>query len=140
MEMLYQNKIVFLQEKPKKLFLVAMLILITFLISFILLEKIEIYDHYVTRGYVECTDTCKVIVVVPTQIDIQKIKYNNKNYEPQILSKNIEVDEKEVVSYYVYTLENTLNFKDKEIVELNFCYNKQRVIKKFINKIFKEGM
>jgi len=136
MEKLYHNKIAFLKESPKKLFFVTFIFLL-FLITVIYISyKVEVYDHYITKGYVECENTCKVVVVVPTEITIQKIKYKNKNWKPKTLSKTMEIDEENVISYYLYNFSNDMNFKDKEIVELNFCYNKQRIIKKFIEKIF----
>jgi len=136
MESLYQNKIAFLNEKPKNLFLISLSLMVFLLITSILSFKIEVYDHYLTRGYVDCSEHCKVIVVVPTNINIQKIKLNNKYIKPNILSKTIEIDEENVVSYYLYHLSNDYDFADKEIVDFNFCYNKQRILKKFINSIF----
>ena len=75
-------------------------------------------------------------MAIPTNIDIQKIKFNNKYIKPNILSKTIEIDEKNVISYYLYNFANTYGLEDKEIVELNFCYNKQRLLKKIINSVF----
>ena len=136
MENLFQNKQAFLRKKPKNLFLVSVVLIIILLIILVISLKVEVYDHYLTRGYVNCSENCKIIVVVPTNIDIQKIKYNNKYIEPNILSKTIQIDEENVSSYYLYNFANIDGLEDKEIIEFNFCYNKQRLLKKFINSIF----
>lgn len=136
MEKLYQNKIAFLKEKPKKLFLVSLFLMLFLIVILFISLKVEVYDHYLTRGYVDCEESCKVIVVVPTDVIFQKIKFKNKDWNPDILSKTIEIDEENVISYYLYNLSNEIGFQDKEIVELNFYYNKQRILKKFIEKIF----
>lgn len=136
MESLYQNKIAFLKEKPKKLFLVSMLMLIFLVLILVISFKVEIYDHYLTKGYVDCEELCKIVVAVPTEIDIQKIKYKNKDFNANILSQSVEIDKEQVISYNLYNFANEMDFKDKEIVDLNFYYNKQRILKKFIDKIF----
>lgn len=136
MEALYNNKYAFLKEKPKCLFVISVIIIVFLLFIICLSLKVEVYDHYVTKGFVECSDNCKIIVAIPTEITVQKIKYNNKFIEPKILSKTLEIDQENVVSYYIYAFNNDYGLQDKEIVEFNFCYNKQRIIKKFINSIF----
>lgn len=136
MEKLYQNKQAFLQDKPKNLFIISIFLL--FFLGAILLisSKLEVYDHYLTRGYVECSDICRINVVVPTNIKFQKIKLDKKYIEPKILDKTIEIDEENVISYNIYTLASEYGFEDKEIIEINFCYNKQRILRKFIDAIF----
>lgn len=136
MEKLYMNKQAFLRKKPKNLFLIALLIIIFLIISLFVSLKVEVYDHYLTRGYIECSDTCKATLVVPTSVDIQKLKINNKYFKLNILAKTIEIDEENVISYYLYILQMDNSFQDKEIVDFNICYNKQRILKKFINSIF----
>lgn len=136
MENLFQNKQAFLRKKPKNLFLVSIMFILLLLVVLVISLNVEVYDHYLTRGYVNCSENCKIIVAVPTNIDIQKIKFNKKYIKPNILSKTIEIDEKNVTSYYLYAFTNIYGLEDKEIVELNFCYNKQRLLKKIINSIF----
>lgn len=136
MDKLYQNKQAFLNEKPKRLFWIVIFSLIFLILCLLMTWNIKVYEHYLTRGFIECSDVCKINVVVPTNIKFQKIKLNNKYIEPKILSEVIEIDEENVVSYYMYTFLNEYNFEDKEIVEINFCYNKQRILKKFIDSIF----
>lgn len=136
MENLFQNKQAFLRKKPKNLFLVSIMFILLLLVVLAISLKVEVYDHYLTRGYVNCRENCKIIVAIPTNIDIQKIKFNKKYIKPNILSKTIEIDKENVISYYLYTFTNIYGLEDKEIVELNFCYNKQRLLKKFINSIF----
>lgn len=136
MDKLYQNKQAFLNEKPCKLFWIVIFALIILLIILLISWNIKVYNHYLTRGFIECSDVCKINVIVPTNINFQKIKLNNKYIEPKILSKVIEIDEENVISYYMYTFLNEYNFQDKEIVEINFCYNKQRLLKKIVNSIF----
>ena len=136
MENLFQNKQAFLRKKPKNLFLVSIMFIFLLLVILVISLNVEVYDHYLTRGYVNCSEDCRIIVAIPTNIDIQKIKFNNKYIKPNILSKTIEIDEKNVISYYLYNFANTYGSEDKEIVELNFCYNKQRLLKKIINSVF----
>lgn len=136
MEKLFMNKQAFLRKKPKNLFLITILIIIFLLVILFISLKVEVYDHYLTRGYIECNGTCNAVVVVPTSIDIQKLKINNKYLKPNILSKTIEIDEENVISYYLYNFQMDDSFQDKEIVDFNICYNKQRILKKFINSIF----
>ncbi len=136
MENLFQNKQAFLRKKPRNLFLVTIVLIILLLVILTISLKIEVYDHYLMRGYVNFSEDCKIIVAVPTNIDIQKIKYNNKYIKPNILSKTIQIDEENVSSYYLYNFANIDGLEDKEIIEFNFCYNKQRLLKKFINSIF----
>lgn len=136
MENLYQNKKAFLDEKPKKLFFISLSFIVFIIFILIISLKVDVYDHYLTKGYVDCSDACKVIVAVPTNIDIKKIKVNNKYLKLNILSKTIEIDEENVISYYLYNFFNDYGFEDKEILDFNFYYNKQRILKKFINSIF----
>lgn len=138
MENLYQNKYAFLAKKPKNLFLVIIFLVIFLIFILVVSLKVKVYDHYLTRGYVDCSDTCKLIVTVPTSINIEKVKIKNKYIKLNTLSKNIELDKERVISYYLYTFD--YGVIDKEIIELNFCYNKQRILKKFIDSIFKERM
>lgn len=135
MENLYQNKEAFLNKKPRNLFLIAIIFMVFIIFILLVFLKIEVYDHYLTRGYIECSDYCKAIVVVPTNIDIQKIKINNEYIKPIVLSKDIQIDEENVISYYLYNFQME-NVQDKEIIDFNICYNKQRILKKFIDSIF----
>jgi len=132
----YHNKTAFLNKKPKKLFLFV-LVFITFLILFLIFSiKLECYDHYRTKGYVDCEESCVIITAIPSNIEYQKIKLNNKKWNPTLLDKKLEIDEEQMISYYKLTLSSREKRMNKEIVDLNFYYNKQRIIKKIGNLMF----
>ena len=99
--------------------------------------KKEIYDTYQTKGIVNCEDTCEIITAIPTNIiDFKEIMLNNNYLSYDLISKNLKVDETNYISYYELVLRTPLSLADGEIVDLNFYYNKQRIITKIKEKMF----
>ena len=134
---LFNNKVAFLKLKPKISFLIIIFILLLFLGLIYYTYKKEIYDTYQTRGIVSCEDTCNIITAIPTNImDFKKIMLNNNYLSYQLKSKELKVDENNYISYYELVLSTPLSLTDKEIVSLNFYYNKQRIITKIKDKMF----
>ncbi len=133
---IFNNKESFRMKNPKKLWLVLIISIAVFIILIILIYKLQIYDNYQTKGYVICEDTCRVETYIPTNIKVDKISLNNKNLKYKVLSQKLQVDEKSLTSYYELTLKVNKTLSNNEILELNFYYNKQRIIKKIINKVF----
>lgn len=123
---IYNNKTTFLNLKPKRLFIVVIILIIILVIILYLCSKMKIYHHYFTKGYVVCDKTCYVEALIPTDIPIEKIKLNQKEISFTMLEKTIQIDENNMVSYYKVKFVCDQNVLDKEIVNLDFYYNKQR--------------
>ena len=132
----YNNKYAFLNEKPKKLFIAFIIMNVILLILLLLCIKIKIYDNYQAKGYVKCEKTCVIVTIVPSNINIEKIKENNKYLDYEIIKKELKIDEENYISYNNIVLKTDRSYQDKEIIDLNFYYNKQRIIKKIVKKIF----
>lgn len=133
---IYNNKKSFQNLKPKNLWLLALLIFITILSLIIISIKVKTYDNYLVKGYVKCNEICYVITLVPTSLDIENLKINNKKVNYEILNSEIKLDEENMISYNEITLKPNIKLQDKEILNLNFYYHKQRIITKIKNKIF----
>lgn len=134
---MYNNKIAFLNQKPKSLFIFVILS-IEILIGLIIISlKVYHYQHYLTKGYVDCSNTCVIISYVPTNIEPVKIKLNNKDWNATVLKKDVEINEEEMRSYYKITYQGNNSLKHQEIVDLNYCYQKQSVFQTLKNKIFR---
>ena len=61
---------------------------------------------------------------------------NNKNLDYEFVSKELKVDEEAFASYYEITLSTKESFENNEIVNLNFYYNKEKIITKIKEKMF----
>lgn len=128
------TKIAFLKNKPKMYKLAT--IIIVFLILLIYSSyKIKIYDNYQTKGYITCESICSLVVSIPSDISFSKINVNNKELDYNTYLEELVVDEVNLVSYKKITLDIN-GYQDKEIVDVNFYYNKQRIISKIIKKMF----
>ena len=131
---IYNNKESFLREKPH-LFEIIVFFLILLIISIILLlYKIKIYDNYQTKGYT--LEGNIVTTVIPSNLTFSKIYLNNKNVKYKVLDEKISIDEEKMVSYKTLTIQFQENLKANLIVDLNFYYNKQRIISKIKEKMF----
>lgn len=133
---IYNNKQAFLNKKPKGLFIVFLSLSLILLVLVILTYKIKIYDNYQTKGIVSCDVECLITVYIPTDISFEKIEINNKNIGYEIISQEIQIDEENFVSYYKLTLKTDYKLTNEEIINLNFYYNKQRIIKKLQTNMF----
>ena len=133
---MFNNKNAFLRLKPYNLIFIVIIFSILFsaLISFII--KNDTYDNYQTKGYVACDNECITMVLLPSNIDFDMIYFNNKKINYKMISKELKVDQENFISYYEIKFTTEEDFQDQEILEFNFYYNKQRIIKKIVEKIF----
>lgn len=130
-----ENKYAFTNLKPKKPIILIVLLLLSILI-FILLFKIKVYDNYQTKGYVSCNNSCTIKAFIPTDINYKEIAVNNKKVNYQVMSSEIKVDEQNLISYLELSIKVEAKVKEEEIVNLNFYYQKQRLITKLRNFMF----
>jgi len=132
---IFNNKEAFLKIKPKNLLITIISILIIFGGLITVSIKIKVFDNYQTKGYVTCENVCYVTTMVPSNIDYDLVYFNNKKINYKLVNKDLKVDQDSFISYYELQF-LTNEFQDKEIVEINFYYNKQRIIKKIKEKMF----
>ena len=133
---LFNNKTAFLKKQPKiGLSLTIFLLLILFFLLIYMCKK-EIYDSYQTRGIVSCNEICTITTAIPSNLNFEQIALNNKNLSYEVTSKELKVDTENYTSYYEITLSTHETLLDSEIVDLNFYYNKQKIITKIKEKMF----
>lgn len=133
---IFNNKIAFLKTKPKIGFLIVILIIIILLVLVSYMNKVEVYDHYQTKGIVSCTNNCTITTAIPTNLDFSLITINNENLNYEIIQKEVKIDEQNYETYYEILLSTSNDLNNNEIVDLNFYYNKQRIMTKIKNKMF----
>ncbi len=133
---LFNNKTAFLKKEPKIGFLVVIVFLILLLFLLLYICKKEIYDSYQTKGFVTCDQLCNILVVIPSDLNFDKIAQNGKYLNYEITSKELKIDEENIQTYYELTLSTDESLSNNEIVILNFYYNKQRIITKIKEKMF----
>ncbi len=133
---LFNNKTAFLRMKPKMGFTVVILIFFILLYLIIYISTKEIYDHYQTKGIVNCQNTCTIKTLLPSNFNFEQIALNNKYLDYTIISKELIVDEENYQTYFELTLSTEEDLTNNEIVDLNFYYNKQRLIVKIKEKMF----
>ena len=133
---IFNNKEAFLKIKPRLGFIIFIFIIIA--LSFLLwyMYYKEIYDNFQTKGIVNCQESCQITAIIPTNINFIKIKLNNNYIKYKIANKELIIDDKNYSSYYSITLNVEEKLTNNEIVDLNFYYNKQRIINKIKNKMF----
>lgn len=118
-------------------------LLISFIIIFISLFYFKTYDIYNTKGYLECSDTCHIIINIDpyqtnkvTNIDYLKIndkviKHHNIKVEDIVIDENNQINY-QIVKYEVDQLDDGLlnTFQDIKL------YSKyEAIIKKIVNVI-----
>lgn len=133
---LYNNKYAFLKKKPSIGFAAVIILILILLWLLIYMCKKEIYDTYQAKGIVTCSTTCQITTAIPSNIDFEQIMLNNKNLDYEFVSKELKVDEEAFASYYEITLSTKESFENNEIVNLNFYYNKEKIITKIKEKMF----
>ncbi len=133
---IFNNKQAFLKTKPRNLSLILLIILFCCLILLIYLTFTKIYDNYPTTGFISCNDTCVLTTYLPSTITYDYLTINNKKKNYEILSQDIVIPEDTLISLkkIIYQVNN--DYLDNEIVNLNFYYNKQRIINKILTKVF----
>lgn len=136
---LFNNKYAFLKKQPKYEFIIVIIIVALLFILLRYIDHKEVYDHYKTKGLVSCdanASTCTIKTALPTNVNFDDIALNNNYLNYEILSKELVVDEENYQTYYELTLSTTTSLTNQEIVDLNFYYNKQRIITKIKEKMF----
>lgn len=133
---IYDNKEAFLKLKPKRLIILFILIILVIIVITIFIIKIKAYDNYQTKGYINCEKECFIETLIPTSIAYEKIKIDNKDITYSLINKEIVIDKENYISYYKITLKSDLEYSNNEIIDINFYYNKQRIIEKIKDKMF----
>lgn len=133
---LFNNKVAFLKKKPKMGFIAVVLVFIVLLILLYYICTVKVYDQYQTKGLVTCTSTCTITVLIPSELSYDEIRLNNKYFDFEVMGKELQVDEENLVSYFKLTLSTTASLTNNEIVNLSFYYNKQRIVTKIKEKMF----
>ena len=133
---IFNNKTAFQATKPKNLTLILILIFISFSILIIYLTQTKIYDNYSTQGIVTCNDTCYITTYIPSTITFDYLTINNKKTSYQIIDSQIIIPEDSFESLKKLSITTNNNYEANEILNLNFYYNKQRIITKMLNKAF----
>ncbi|MCI8670725.1 MAG: hypothetical protein HFI36_01665 [Bacilli bacterium] len=133
---LLDNKESFRRVKPNKHIFLIVILLVVIIGFIIIIIKVQVSDNYQTKGYVDCTDKCVIKTAIPSYVSYEKLSINKKFKNFHILDKELKIDEEHFTSYYEITIELEDVLNDKEIVELNFYYNKQRIIEKIKDYMF----
>ncbi len=133
---MYNNKEAFIKLKPCKIGL-AIMIFVLFFISIIIGISFNFtYNHVEAKGIVTCEQECLITTLIPSSISYEKIALNKNFINYEELEKELKVDKDNYISYYEITLKTDLELQDSEIVNLNFYYNKQRIILKILKMMF----
>lgn len=133
---IFNNKTSFLLNKPKHLWLLILFVIAVIIAIIIVSVKIKVFDSYQTKGYVECDKNCLVNVNIPSNINYEKIKINNKDIKFTEIKRELELDKDNLISYYQIKLNCNIPLQSNEIVNLTFYYNKQRIFTKIKNHMF----
>ena len=134
---IYHNHVAFKNLKP--LNFTYFIVLLTIMISLIILMlfKTKVYDHYASKSYVTCEDTCTLDILYPSNINYDYIQFNNKNLTFNIIGEEIIIDEENFQSFKKQSLTFTNNvFKNQEIINVDFYYHKQRLLNKLLKLLF----
>lgn len=130
------NKESLLNINPINLFPMLIFMVLSFGVLVYICSTKTMEDNYQTKGYVTCNTDCYITTILPSNIDFTSMDINKKIVEYEEEQRVLKVDTTNYVSYYEISLKVRGNYTDKEIVDLNFYYNKQRIIKKIFDKIF----
>ncbi len=133
---IYNNVTAFISLKPRKFLLLGLSLLFILMVSFFLLSFTKISDNYPTKGYVTCDKDCILMAYLPSDIPLEEVTFNNKNYDYEVLNTEIYVPEPSIVSLKKITFKVKHKFQNNEIVNLNFYYHKQRIIVKIKDLMF----
>ncbi|MBE6155152.1 MAG: hypothetical protein E7164_00135 [Firmicutes bacterium] len=111
-------------------------ILIILLLVFVLMFVIYTYSSYHTMGIYNDG----LIVSVPLKNSDVVIKGNylmieNRNYEYEVLEIS-DIQAENYINYQDLRININEKFKENQVVEITFYYNKQRLIKKIVQFIF----
>jgi hypothetical protein len=133
---IYNNKIAFLNKKPKQVKYLLIIILIILLVGIFMITKTKIYSNYRTKGYVLCEETCEIITMIPTNISYDKLTINNELLDLSIINREVVIDETSMESYYKIYFQSTDKYLNQEILDINFYYDKESLFTKIKEKLF----
>lgn len=133
---LFNNKTAFLKKEPQIGWILILLIILILLCLLKFTCQKEIYDSYQTKGIVTCSDTCLITTAIPTTLNFEKLAMNHQNLDYEVISKELKIDEENYQTFYEITLSVKKDLTNHEVVDLNFYYNKQRIITKIKDKMF----
>lgn len=134
---IFNNKNSLISQKPRNLWLliISIICLLSYICYYII--KTPIYDNYQTKAIVACSHTpCTITSIIPLDINVEYIALNNKRINYEIVTQELKIDEENFLSYYEIVLKTDEELEDKSIINLNFYYNKQRMIAKLLEKMF----
>ena len=137
MDNIYNNKEAFKKIAPLNITIIILFMLTLIGLILVIKFKTKIYDNYQAKGYITCTTSCTLTVLYPSTITYDLLTINNKNLVAKKESEEIVIDEVNLISYkkLILSIPNNI-FTDQEIVNVNFYYNKQRIINKLLKLIF----
>ncbi len=138
----YINKEYLLFLKPKYYILIYVVIII-FIIVLICLLNIKTEDVYITRGYVNCDNNCKITISVNTD-DINKVSnvdyiyYNNKKMNLNNINiGQIQVDNNLLNNYQIVDLEvDQLDYGINTFQDVKIYSNNEAIIRKIKRILF----
>lgn len=133
---LFNNKTAFLKKKPTIGLSIIIFLLSILLFLLVYMCKKEIYDNYQAKGIVSCDKGCTITTAIPSNLNFEQIILNNKNLNYEVISKDLKIDKENYISYCEITISIKESLLDDEIVNLNFYYNKQKIITKIKEKMF----
>ena len=133
---LFNNKNAFLKIQPKLGFYIVVIMIIILLGILIYICQKDVYDHYQTKGIVSCTTICTIKTAIPSNLNFEQISLNNQYLNYENINRELVVDEENYQTYYELTITTNQKLTNNEIVDLNFYYNKQRIIIKIKDKMF----
>lgn len=136
MQEIFNNGQALLLKKPHKLWLLIINIVIIIFLLLTYMIKTTIFDNYQTKGYIICENDCYIRVAIPSNIAFKEIKLNNKKIDYEIINQELRLDEENLLTYLDLTIKLQEKLTDGEIINLNFYYNKQRIIFKLKDKMF----
>lgn len=124
----------YLNYKKHILLIILFIIIIT---SFVISFNTKAYSSYKTYG-IYLDNHLYVDIPIDNSDAVKKgsyLKIDDEKYDIQIEEiSDLQVEGN--INYQTYSLKSFREYKNNQIVEMTFYYNKQRIIKKIINLIF----
>ena len=126
-----------LYQIPYHKHFVLAFIIIIILISLVISCQIKAYSSFKTYGiYID--NHLYIDIPINNSDAVQKgeyLKIDDEKYAIEIEEiSDLQVEGS--INYQTYSLKSFKEFKNNEVVEITFYYNKQRIIKKIIKLIF----
>ena len=124
----------YLTYKKHVLLIFLFIIIIT---SFVISFNTKAYSSYKTYG-IYLDNHLYVDIPIDNSDAVKKgiyLKIDDEKYDIEIEEiSDLQVEGN--INYQTYSLKSFTEYKNNQVVEITFYYNKQRIIKKIINLIF----